>query len=145
MYTLRYIYFLLLFFEIIYSLDLTIEPYLQNATINSINILWETDLDTDSIIEWGESIFLLNTTQGYSFTSYGTAQIHTVSLINLLPDTKYYYRVLYGEYSSDIYNFKTPPESSSENSFRIVAMSDMQRDSSNPPPSTEPLIAEIVG
>ena len=59
MYTFRYIYFLLLFFEIIYSLDLTIEPYLQNATINSINILWETDLDTDSIIEWGESIFLL--------------------------------------------------------------------------------------
>ena len=132
MYTFRYIYFLLLFFEIIYSLDLTIEPYLQNATINSINILWETDLDTDSIIEWGESIFLLNTTHGYSFTSYGNAQIHTVGLINLLPDTKYYYRVLYGEYSSDIYNFKTPPESSSENSFRIVAMSDMQRDSSNP-------------
>ena len=48
------------------------------------------------------------------------------------PETRYYYRVVYDENYSGVYNFITPPEPSSENSFRIIAMSDMQRDSSNP-------------
>ena len=116
------------------SVNLVVQPYLQNATSNSMHILWETDSDSQSIIEWGLSPFLTEATIGSSFLNYGSSKIHTVELVNLVPYTQYYYRVVVGNYESysDIYNFVTPPEGLSETSFRIVAMSDMQKDSSNP-------------
>ena len=126
--------YILLLFSILFSVDIVVEPYLQNATPNSIFILWETDSDSDSIIEWGEQLFLTNSTTGYSFTNYGNSKIHTVELTDLSPNTRYYYRAVVGNYESysDLHDFITPPEPSSEASFKIIAMSDMQRDSSNP-------------
>ena len=117
-----------------FPVNLVVEPYLQNATPNSINILWETDSESESIVEWGMYVFLSEMTTGSSFNNYGNSKIHTVELSNLLPNTRYYYRVVVGNYESysDLYNFITPPDPSSEASFRIIAMSDMQRDNSNP-------------
>ena len=44
----------------IFSVDLVVEPYLQNATPTSMTILWETDSDSNSIVEWGLQQFLTN-------------------------------------------------------------------------------------
>ena len=40
------------------SVNLVVDPYLQNATPNSIHILWETDSESQTIVEWGLSPFL---------------------------------------------------------------------------------------
>jgi len=125
---------ILILFCLVYPINLIVKPYLQNATPNSINILWETDSDSPSRVEWGQSQFLDQITLGNSFTNYGNSKIHTVELIDLTPNTRYYYRVVVGNYESysEIHDFITPPEPSSEVSFKIIAMSDMQRDNSNP-------------
>ena len=119
---------------LLFPVNMVVEPYLQNATPHSMHILWETDSDSPSIVEWGMYLFLTETTYGSSFLNYGNSKIHTVELTNLEPDTRYYYRVVVGDYESysDLHDFITPPDPSSEASFRIIAMSDMQRDGSNP-------------
>ena len=108
----------------IFSVDLVVEPYLQNATPTSMTILWETDSDSNSIVEWGLQQFLTNSTTGYSISNYGNSKIHTVELTNLSPNTRYYYRAVVGNYESysGLHDFITPPEPSSEASFKIVAM-----------------------
>ncbi len=118
----------------LFPVDLVVKPYLQSATPNSMHILWETDSESQSIVEWGLSPFLTESTTGFSFSNYGTSKIHTVELTDLTPSTRYYYRVVIGNFESysGLHDFITPPEPSSEQSFRIVAMSDMQRDNSNP-------------
>ena len=127
-----FLLYIICLFGFIFPVNLIVEPYLQNATPNSIHILWETDSNTESIVEWGMYIFLTEMTTGSSINNYGSSRIHSVQLTGLEPETRYYYRVVYDENYSGVYNFITPPEPSSENSFRIIAMSDMQRDSSNP-------------
>jgi acid phosphatase type 7 len=119
---------------ILFPVNLIVEPYLQNATPHSINILWETDSESQTIVEWGLSSFLTESTIGISSSNYGNSKIHNVELVNLNPDTRYYYRVVVGNYESysELHDFITPPEASSEESFKIIAMSDMQRDASNP-------------
>jgi len=123
-----------IFVSMLISQEFIVQPYLQNATPNSISILWETDSDSPSIVEWGLVQFLNESTSGNSFTNYGNSKIHTVELTDLTPNTRYYYRVVVGNYESysDLHDFITPPDPSSEASFRIIAMSDMQRDGSNP-------------
>ena len=118
----------------LFPVSLVVNPYLQDATPNSMKILWETDSDSQSMVEWGMYMFLTESTSGSSFSNYGNSKIHTVELSDLSPNTRYYYRVVVGNYESysDLYDFITPPDPSSEASFRIIAMSDMQRDNSNP-------------
>jgi len=112
---------------------ITIHPYLQNAKPNSIYILWETDSDEESIVEWGLTDTLSNETVGISYPSNnGDEMVHEVQLENLERFTKYYYRVKTGTTISEIFNFKTPPFATDNESFRIVAMSDMQQDGAFP-------------
>ena len=109
-----------------------VQPYLQDASPNSIYILWETDSISEAIVEWGLSDALGNTTIGTSQNSLGDAMIHEVKLDNLERFTRYYYRVKTGDAISEVYNFKTPPFASDHQPFRIIAMSDMQRDGAFP-------------
>ena len=128
------IIYLVLTWSLLFPVELIVQPYLQNATPTSMTILWETDSDSPSRLEWGQQQFLTEVTLGSSIANYGNSRIHTVELTDLTPNTRYYYRVVAGNYESysDIHDFITPPEPSSEASFRIIAMSDMQRDNSNP-------------
>ena len=41
----------------LFPVNLVVDPYLQNATPNSMCILWETDSDSQSIVEWGMYAF----------------------------------------------------------------------------------------
>ena len=120
---------------LLFPVELVVNPYLQSAAPNSIKVLWETDSDSQSVVEWGLYVFLSESTSGLSFNNYGNSQIHTVELTNLEPDTRYYYRVVIGQNQqefSDLYSFVTPPAPSSEKPFTLAAISDMQRDNSNP-------------
>ncbi len=112
--------------------SIKVQPYLQDANPNTIRILWETTEGDESIVEWGLTATLGNSTSGTSEISSGTAQIHDVLLEGLTRFTKYHYRVKTGNATSEIYTFKTAPFASDKESFRLIAMSDMQRDGSNP-------------
>jgi hypothetical protein len=112
--------------------SITIQPYLQDASPHSISVLWETDSEEESIVEWGSTEALGNQTLGIAYPSSGDARVHEVQLENLERFTKYFYRVKTGTAVSEIYAFKTPPFASDNESFRIVAMSDMQKDNSHP-------------
>ncbi|RMZ49350.1 hypothetical protein EB821_02695 [Candidatus Marinimicrobia bacterium PRS2] len=114
-----------------YTQSFVVEPYLQNAMPNSIYILWETDSNADTRVEWGTSTFLGNNTSGTAFYNTGNSQIHTVLLNGLDPGNRYYYRAVTSNLSSEIYDFITPSDPSSESSLKIIAMSDMQKDWSN--------------
>ncbi|CAH9049827.1 hypothetical protein PSECIP111951_00046 [Pseudoalteromonas holothuriae] len=109
-----------------------VTPYLQTATPSSIWISWETSGGEESIVHWGTTRNLGQQSTGQSKTGHILSRIHEVQLINLTPDTVYFYRVKTHDVMSDIHNFKTPPLASQEKSARILAMSDMQQDSSNP-------------
>lgn len=111
---------------------IVVPPYLQDATPNSIRILWETDTLEESIVEWGLSEALGESTTGTSFINNAPSMIHEVQLIGLTRFTTYYYRVKTQGAISDVHQFKTPPFASDHRSFRLVAMSDMQKDNNNP-------------
>ena len=81
---------------------------------------------------WGLEESLGNSTSGNSFSSVGSAMMHDVQLLGLERFTTYYYQVVTGQASSPIQSFKTPPFASDEQSFRFVAMSDMQQSSADP-------------
>ncbi|MCH2198571.1 MAG: fibronectin type III domain-containing protein [Flavobacteriales bacterium] len=109
-----------------------VEPYLQDVEPHSIYIMWETDMNPESIVEWGLTEALGNSTEGTAENSEGDAMIHEVQLVDLERWTKYYYRVKTGDATSEIYHFKTPPFATDHQPFRIIAMSDMQRDGAFP-------------
>ena len=69
---------------------------------------------------------------GTAVTGNGTSQVHTVSLSGLTPATRYHYRTITGAATSAIYEFITPALASAETGTNLIAMSDMQRDWSNP-------------
>ena len=56
--------------SLLFPVEIVVDPYLQNATPNSIKILWETDSDSQTIIEWGVSPFLTESTTGTSFSIF---------------------------------------------------------------------------
>ena len=115
----------------IFTQSFHIKPYLQNASTTSIVVMWETTSGFESLVEWGTTQALGQTTSGTAETGYITSYIHTVELTNLNSNTIYYYKVLTGNLESEIFNFKTPMESGLEESTRMVAISDMQKDWSN--------------
>ncbi|MEL6835863.1 MAG: FN3 domain-containing metallophosphoesterase family protein [Bacteroidota bacterium] len=114
------------------SQSIRIQPYLQDVEPNQAHILWETDSEEESIVEWGLTEALGFETSGIAYTSEGAANVHEVRLDGLERFTRYYYRVRTETAVSEIHSFRTPPFASDEQSFKLVAMSDMQRDNSFP-------------
>lgn len=117
-----------------FSQNIVVAPYLQNGNPTSMIIMWETDAANDGYVDWGiTGATLTNAVTSTSIGGEGSNRIHTALISNLNDDTKYFYKVrtFTGEESAT-YFFKTHPTKSSETSLNIVAMSDMQRDGSNP-------------
>ena len=134
----------MLFIGILFSVDYTaqqaiiVQPYLQNASVNSITIMWEGSNCAGGFVEWGTSPSLGNTNSVSSFNIDGSNCVFTCLLSGLSASTKYYYRVNsltpvfnVSTYSA-VFNFITPSLSEDESSVNILAMSDMQKDNSNP-------------
>ncbi len=112
--------------------NIIVPPYLQDASPHSILISWETDSLTQSIVEWGLTENLGESTMGGAFINNENTVIHEVQLTELQRFTTYYYRVKTEGAISAIHQFKTPPFASDHQSFRLIAMSDMQKDNNNP-------------
>lgn len=112
--------------------SLNVGPYVQDARPSSVWILWETTSGEESRVEWGPTEALGETATGTSLTTEGDARVHEVQLLGLTPATRYHYRVHTGTVASEPAYFTTPAEASAEASFRIVFVSDMQRDAANP-------------
>jgi acid phosphatase type 7 len=91
-------------------------PYLQNVTSNSIVIMWETNVPSDS------TVFLNGIPVSDSAEELAT--IHEVPLTGLIPDTPYSYYVESGSISSDPLTFKTAP--SGAQAFRFAVVGDTQ-------------------
>ncbi|MFT5956679.1 MAG: hypothetical protein ACI87V_000552, partial [Flavobacteriales bacterium] len=111
--------------------SIVIGPFLQDAEPNSITVIWETDAALESTVEWGLDEALGNTTSGSTSANNGM-QLHEVTISGLDRFTKYYYKVITDGTESQVFQFKTPPFASDDESFRIIAMSDMQIDGNNP-------------
>ncbi|WP_020530415.1 purple acid phosphatase family protein [Flexithrix dorotheae] len=115
------------------SEEILVKPFLQDATPNSIKIKWETSVGEESIVEFGKTSKLGKVATGNAQSiNYTASRIHEVELTGLEKFTLYYYRVKTGKLTSDIYQFKTPPFATDGESFRLVAMSDMQNDHKYP-------------
>ena len=130
-------YVLLLFsisYVISYSQNIIVTPYLQNGSPSQMSIMWETDAPNDGFVDWGIDVFSLDNTEvSTSINSDANNRIHTVLISGLAPNTKYYYKVrMTSGTESSLFTFKTHPTKTSEASLNFVAMSDMQRDNSNP-------------
>lgn len=120
-------------FQQVLGQQLVVEPYLQDATPISINIMWETSEGGQCKVFWGLTKELSNQSEKvFSIVNERPSQIHRIMLENLSPSTRYYYKVVTGETESAVYHFTTPPLPDKETSFQIVAMSDMQRDDEHP-------------
>jgi hypothetical protein len=109
--------------------DLIVPPYLQAPTPTTQWVLWISDTDTESAIEWGYTPELGHTATGTVDTD-GLGLVHSVQLTDLTPDSRVHYRVATDTTVSELASFRTAPLAGSETSFVLVAMSDMQRSDS---------------
>lgn len=109
-----------------------VQPYIQNISTNTVNILWETSSGTESTVLWGTTSALGNSSSGTTTSGITTAIIHDTYISGLLPDTRYFYKVKTGVTESDTFSFKTLPLRSSDPTIRIVAISDCQYDAAQP-------------
>jgi hypothetical protein len=114
----------------------TVYPYLQVCTSNSIYITWKTSSNVQSLVEYGLSANNLNlskngsnqiwTDNGYPNNYY----YHSVKLSSLNPNTKYYYKVSSGTFSSTVCSFKTMPlpgqAATADGHIRFLIMGDNQ-------------------
>lgn len=109
-----------------------VQPFLQQATPDSIWIVWETTSGEEARVLYGTTEQLGSTAFGETFASQGPHRIHQTRLMNLEADTLYFYRVRTGSALSDVFRFRTPPEASDEKPTRFIAISDTQADGGNP-------------
>ena len=109
-----------------------VQPYLQDAEPDRMTILWETTSGTESTVQYGATAGLGLSMSGTSFASNGAYRMHSVTLTGLSPATKYFYKVVTGPAQSVTLHFRTPALASAEAPTNIAAMSDMQRDGSQP-------------
>lgn len=107
-------------------------PWLQDAEPSSIRIMWETTTGDESTVQWGTTQALGGSASGTVITGNGNSRIHEVQLTGLQPATRYWYTVQTGSATSGPFDFVTPPARSTEAPFTFVAVSDMQRDWTNP-------------
>ena len=124
---------LLLLLSTAHAQELRVEPYLQLMTTTSVVVRWETEDGDESRVTWGTEAGQLGfETTGSWFDSNASTSLHEVAIEGLQPATRYWYAVHSGAQTSGPFDFVTPAEASAEADVRVVAMSDMQRDSGNP-------------
>jgi hypothetical protein len=105
-------------------------PYLQIGTPNSMILRWETNVPTDSKVEYDTSKTFMN----YFAGSLALDTIHEVQLSGLLPYTKYYYTigtktlVLQGDTNN---YFVTSPLQGQEGKYRFWVTGDCGNMSTN--------------
>jgi len=98
---------------------ITRQPYLQSATQTSMRVLWRTDEEADSFIEWGATPDLGNYVKKSDLVDK-----HDLKIRHLSPGTTYYYKVRSCLSETDVATFRTAPDA--ETPFNFVAFADNQ-------------------
>ena len=88
-------------------------PYLQNLSTNAITVRWRTDVATDSVVSFGTTADALTTVAGDA----ALVTDHVVRLTNLVPGTRYFYRVGTGFEKPAAPNAEDAPGAPAINSF----------------------------
>lgn len=107
--------------------------YIRAITESSATIIWETDIGSKSIVEYGTTETLGERAESQSeLKELGTdvndpssivfANINSVTITGLQPDTTYYYQVKSLKEPTGIYSFRTMP--SQGGNFRFVVYGD---------------------
>ena len=73
-------YLVILYLSVLFPQEFVVEPYLQSPTWSTMHILWETDSNSDTRVEWGTWLTLGEVTTGTAINTYGNNQLHTVVL-----------------------------------------------------------------
>ncbi len=96
-------------------------PYVQNVDLDGITIMWETDLQADSRVDYGP-------TEDYGSHIYypEKVKIHEIRISGLEKETTYHYKVTSGPVSSDDSTFETAVDSSTP--FRFGVYGDSRSD-----------------
>ena len=104
-------------------------PYLQTPTPNSVYVSWHSATTTESLVQYGASPDLDQSTTGDCHQFDGSTWWHTVQLTGLLPETEYYYRCVTGTDSSRTHIFRTqPPDSGFAGHIRFLVYGDTRTD-----------------
>ena len=133
----KQIYFLLILCVCFtFSKAQNVFPYLQSCTPTSIYITWKTSSQSESLVQYGLTAGNLNTsTNGTNLILTDTGYTnnyyyHSVILRGLVPNTKYFYKVKSGSFTSSVCEFKTLPlpgkASTPDGHIRFLVMGDNQ-------------------
>mgnify|MGYP000016893284 CR=1 FL=1 len=106
------------------TLQLILVPYLQMPTQTSVWVCWHDTLSSITNVEYGTTQSLGQTTSGTNELVASTYRWHSVKLTGLVPNTEYFYRAVSGTGASNIYSFKTLPDSNYTGKLRFLLLSD---------------------
>ena len=99
-------------------------PYLQGQGQNTMNVCWHDTASQGTKVEYGIDSTLNLSTSGTSEIVSLPYRWHTVKLKGLQADTRYFYKVMSGNGASEIYSFRTLPDTSYTGKIRFVLFSD---------------------
>jgi hypothetical protein len=120
-------------------------PFLQSASPTGITVVWETNSDTDTRVDYGITEDLGTEVIGTALVTPAMTIIHKTTLTNLQPETYYYYQAITRKAKSEILHFKTPALTSAEQPFRFIVYSDTQHDGSTPDKHAEIVNDGMIG
>jgi hypothetical protein len=114
-----------------------LKPYLQAPTPTSLWVTWKLGPSSrESVVKFGTAPTVLDksfrgNTSVYSDAGYNNNYYyHSVKLVGLVPNTKYYYKIISGADSSAIYSFRTLPlpgqPATADGHLRFLFMGDNQ-------------------
>jgi hypothetical protein len=102
-------------------------PYLQTPTASSIFISWHYQPSQQSIVDYGTTEALGQSTTGTVQNITSSVVWHTVQLTGLNPNTTYYYRCRSDTAQTPLARFHTPPANGSRTGkLRFLLISDSQ-------------------
>ncbi|MCD6174945.1 MAG: metallophosphoesterase family protein, partial [Planctomycetes bacterium] len=100
-------------------------PYLQSPTPSSITINWHEAQSSESIVYYGTTEAIGQSTTGDTHVFDANTLWHRVQLTGLLPDTEYFYNCKTGTAESGIQTFRTfPANDVSQGHFRVGILGD---------------------
>lgn len=108
--------------------QLILKPYLQAPTSNSIYVCWHDPNDSFTKVEYGTTALLGESALGNSEMIFPPYRWHSVKLEKLLPNKEYFYRVVSGSGTSQVYSFKTQPDNDYKGKLRFLLLSDTHSD-----------------
>jgi len=104
--------------------QLILVPFLNEPTTNSVYVCWHDTSAATAKVEYGTTPSLGQSVSGTSEIIGEPYRWHSVKLSGLQPYTEYYYKAVSGSGSSEVYSFRTLPDSSSQGKIRFLLLSD---------------------